>query len=238
MNIASLIIKETENWVALHKPSGLLSIPDRMGKEISLKDLLIKHYGSIYVVHRIDKDTSGIILFAKNAESHQYLSGLFETKQVNKEYKALVNGIPSSTSGTVENFLSAHPTKAPMQVITKKGKLAITHYNVIESFKNYSFISFIIETGRTHQIRVHCNYLGIPIVGDLLYGDGKGIYVSSLKKKFQLAKNVLEERPIMGRLALHAHILSFTDTDNVAYTLEAALPKDFTASINQLKKHH
>src|SRR5215510_12295897 len=102
MKISDLIIHETENFIALNKPSGLLSIPDREGKDISLKKLLIEKYGSIFTVHRLDKDTSGLIVFAKNEETHKHLSLQFESRQTEKIYMGLVLGSLNEKKGSID----------------------------------------------------------------------------------------------------------------------------------------
>src|SRR3954468_11309628 len=105
------IIEETEDWIALNKPPGLLSIPDREGKEISLKRLLQDKYGEIFTVHRLDRDTSGVIIFAKNAATHKYLSQLFEERKVIKVYLGLVTGTLTEKSGRIESPIGEHPSK-------------------------------------------------------------------------------------------------------------------------------
>jgi 23S rRNA pseudouridine955/2504/2580 synthase/23S rRNA pseudouridine1911/1915/1917 synthase len=129
-----------------------------------------------------------------------------------------------------------HPVKKGTMVINRKGKEAITDYEVLEDFKSFSFVKFHIHTGRTHQIRIHSKEIGHPIVCDELYGDGKPVLLSSIKKKFNLAKNAEEEKPIMGRMALHALSLKFSDFNGDAIVLEAPLPKDMKAFLKQLRK--
>ena len=231
------VIQETEDWIALNKPSGLLSIPDREGKEISLKSILIERFGEIFVIHRLDKDTSGVILFAKNAVAHKYFSQQFEERTITKIYSGLVAGTLSEKQGTIDLPIGEHPSRKGMMAILTKGKPSVTDFKVIEEFGKYSFVEFNIHTGRTHQIRVHMQKLGHPLVCDELYGDGKPVFISSLKKKkFKLAKDELEERPIMHRLALHASKLSFIDQDGKKYDLEAQMPKDMRALLQQLNK--
>jgi len=230
------IIEETEDWIALNKPAGLLSIPDREGKEVSLKAILQDKFGEIFTVHRLDRDTTGVIIFAKTAEAHRFLSQQFEERTVEKRYLGLVNGIPTDKEGRMESPIGEHPSKRGMMAILKKGKPSMTDYEVKEEFGKYALVEFIIHTGRTHQIRVHAQELGHPIVCDELYGDGKPIFISSLKKNFKLSKSELEERPILSRLGLHAALLSFTDEDGRKYSLEAELPKDMRALIQQLRK--
>ena len=236
MNINDLIIKETDDWIALNKPSGLLSIPDREGKDISLKKLLIEKYGNIFTVHRLDRDTSGLIIFAKTEEAHKHLSQQFEERQTEKIYQGMVLGSLANKKETIDAPIAEHPVKKGLMTVYRKGKDAITDYEVLEDFKIFSWLQFQIHTGRTHQIRVHAKHIGHPIICDELYGDGKPILLSSLKHKFKLSKNELEERPILNRLALHALTLRFADTNHETITLEAPLPKDLKALLQQLRK--
>jgi 23S rRNA pseudouridine1911/1915/1917 synthase len=129
-----------------------------------------------------------------------------------------------------------HPVKKGMMVINRRGKEAITDYQVLESFRSYSLIQFRIHTGRTHQIRIHMKDIGHPVACDELYGDGKPVLLSMIKQRFKLSKNEEEEKPILGRLGLHSYELSFKDLDGKAITLEAGLPKDMRALLQQLRK--
>ncbi len=237
MRISDIIIEENEEWIALNKPSGLLSIPDREGKEISLRQLLKNKYSEIFTVHRLDKDTSGLIIFAKTEASHKHLSKQFEERQTKKIYLGLVHGTLMNKSGSIDAPIADHPARYGTMIVHRKGKEALTDYVVLDDFRTYSLIRFRIHTGRTHQIRVHMKNAGHPIVCDPLYGDGKPILVSSLKQKFKLSKTAEEESPILNRLALHAFQLSFTDNDDKLIELEAPLQKDFRATIMQLKKN-
>ena len=234
--ISDLIIGETEDWTALNKPSGLLSIPDREGKDISLKKILIEKYGNIFTVHRLDKDTSGLIVFAKNEEAHKHLSQQFESRQTEKIYLGLVLGSLAEKKGNINAPIAEHPAKKGLMTVYRKGKESLTDYAVLEDFKIFSWVQFQIHTGRTHQIRVHAKHIGHPIVCDELYGDGKPVLLSSLKHKFKLSKNELEERPILNRLALHALSLQFVNTKGETIKLEAPLPKDLRAVLQQLRK--
>lgn len=229
------IIFENSHFIAVNKPSGLLSIPDRLGQELSLKELLKNSYGEIYTVHRLDKDTSGIIVFAKDEETHKQLSQLFEGREVEKFYLGLVHGKLINESGSVDAAIMEHPGKTGKMVTHVKGKSSLTDYQVLESFRLYSWLQFQIHTGRTHQIRVHMQHLGHPIVCDELYGDPAPILLSTLKKKFKLSKDAEQERPLMSRLALHSYKLSFT-LNNERFDLEAELPKDLRAMLAQLRK--
>lgn len=237
MRLTDITIEENNDWIALNKPSGLLSIPDREGKEISLKVLLKEKFGDIFTVHRLDKDTSGLIIFAKNAEAHKHLSQQFEERNTKKIYLGLVNGSLQEKTGSIDAPIGEHPAKNGTMIVHRRGKDALTDYEVLEAFGAYSWLQFRIHTGRTHQIRVHAKEIGHPIVCDPLYGDGKPVLLSSLKlKKFKLSKDQEEERPLLNRLALHAHLLSFTGMNKEVVQLEAAVPKDLRALLQQLNK--
>lgn len=236
MKVESIIVSETNDFIALNKPSGLLSIPDREGKDISLKKLLQEKYEQVFTVHRLDKDTSGLIIFARNEESHKHLSRQFEERQTEKIYLGLVLGSPPNTEGNIDAPIAEHPGKKGLMVINRKGKEALTDYRVLEDFGIYSWVQFQIHTGRTHQIRIHMKNIGHPIVCDELYGDGKPVLLSSFKSKFKLSKKEEEERPILGRLALHAYRLKFSDLAGKPVELEAPVPKDLRATLQQLEK--
>jgi len=230
------IIFESDDYIAINKPPGLLSIPDREGKEVSLKALLQEKYGHILTVHRLDKETSGLIIFAKNEKAHRDLSIQFEERQTEKIYVGLVLGSPANQSGTINLPIAENMVTRGTMIINRRGKESITDYEVLDNFGSYSWMQFRIHTGRTHQIRVHMKDMGHPIVCDELYGDGKPLLLSSLKSKFKLSKNELEERPILNRLALHAYKLSFTQPNGEKITLQADLHKDMKASLQQLTK--
>lgn len=236
MKIQEFIVFENEDFVALNKPSGLLSIPDREGKDISIKILLKEKYGNIFTVHRLDKGTSGLIVFAKNEAAHKHLSVQFESRVTKKIYQGLVIGSLPEKNGNIDTPIAEHPALNGTMIIHRNGKESLTDYEVLEDFGIYSYVQFQIHTGRTHQIRVHMKDIGHPVVCDDLYGDGKPILVSSLKSKFKLSKDMEEERPILNRLGLHAFQLTFKDIKGKFIELEAPLPKDMRATLQQLTK--
>ena len=121
-------------------------------------------------------------------------------------------------------------------VVAKKGKASVTDYKVLEQWPLYSLVEFRIHTGRTHQIRVHMQSIGHPIVCDELYGDGKPFFLSAIKRKYRLSENEEAERPLLHRLALHAMRLEFKKEDGTTITAEALLPKDIAACVKQLNK--
>ena len=228
-------IFENEDFMVINKPSGLLSIPDRKQTETSLKDLLIYKYGEILTVHRLDKETSGVIVFAKNEQTHKQLSELFESRNVEKYYVGLVHGKIQDEKGSIDASIMEHPVKKGKMITHVKGKPSLTDYEVMENFRLYSFVRFQIHTGRTHQIRVHMQHIAHSIVCDELYGSDEPVYISSLKRKYHLSKNEEEERPILSRLALHSSQLKF-DLNGEHYEFEAEIPKDLKATLQQLRK--
>lgn len=234
MNIKDHIILETEEFIAINKPAGMLTIPDREGN-ISVKGYLQQAYGSIYTVHRIDRDTSGLVIFARNEATHKQLSQLFEGRDIQKHYVGLVHSKPSPLSGTIDEPIAEHAGKRGVMVVNKRGKPSVTDYTTLETFRSYSWMQFQIHTGRTHQIRIHMKHIGHPIVCDNIYGDGKPVYISSIKRNFKLSKSQEEERPILSRLALHSWKLQFA-LNNKEYTIEADIPKDLKALLQQLHK--
>ncbi|HTL08469.1 MAG TPA: RluA family pseudouridine synthase [Chitinophagaceae bacterium] len=234
--IESIQLFEDDDCIVLNKPSGMLSIPDRTQSQPSLKDYLAEKFGSIFTVHRLDKETSGVIVFAKTDTMHKHLSLQFEDRQTKKIYNGLVTGKPARSAGIIDEPIAAHPSLNGSMAINPKGKPSTTEYSLLEAFRTYSWLQFNILTGRTHQIRVHMKHLGHPIACDPLYGDGKPVLLSSFKKKFNLAKSAEEERPIMARLALHAAQLSFTNLQQQTLQFEAPLPKDLRALLQQLRK--
>ena len=232
------IIFENEKFIAINKPSGLLTIPDRHNELInSLYKTLQLKYEKIFIVHRLDKDTSGLILFAKDEATHKFLSQLFEQRNVEKYYQAIVTGTLQDKKGIIDEPIAEHPVHKGMMAVNKKGKPSATEYEVLEEYGIYSLVQFKINTGRTHQIRVHMKYMGHPIACDEMYGDAKPILLSSFKKKYKLSKHDDEERPILNRLALHSYELKFKDQDKNEFDLKADLPKDMRALLQQLKKN-
>lgn len=236
MNIEKLY--EDDDLLIVNKPAGLLVIPDRFNHELpSLNKLLEAKTGQkIWVVHRLDRDTSGVICFAKNEQTHRYLSILFQERGVNKFYAGLVNGIVIPPEGRIESPIAEHPATNGKMTVAKKGKMAVTDYKVVEQWPLYSLLQFQIHTGRTHQIRVHMQSIGHSIVCDELYGDGQPFLLSNIKRKYRLSEKDEHEKPLLSRLALHAYKLEFDKEDGTHIVAEAVLPRDMAACVKQLNK--
>ncbi len=233
------IIFEDDYLVVVNKSAGLLTIPDRYQHDKrNLSSLMIKAYEEIFVVHRIDRETSGLIIFAKDAQTHKSLSEAFEENKIDKTYLALVQGTPKPLENRIETFLVKSETERSKIIVFKKGKWSITDYKVLESYdKKYSLVEVKILTGRTHQIRVHMQHIGNPLLVDSKYSNKDEFKLSEIKKrKFRLQKNE-EERPLITRHTLHAAKIGFTHpSTGERMDFEVPLPKDMKAVVNQMRK--
>ena len=232
------ILYEDDDLIAIDKPSGLLAIPDRFDSSLpSAKGFLEKKTGDkIWVVHRIDRETSGVMVFAKNEEAHRHLSLQFQEHIAGKFYVGLVHGRPEE-SGTIDVALIEHPSTPGKMITAKKGKASRTDYRVVEQWPLHSLVQFRIHTGRMHQIRVHMQSIGHPLLCDPLYGDGHPFMLSEIKRKFNLSKKEEAERPLLNRVALHAYKLVIASPSrDEEIVVEAPLPKDLNAVVQQLRK--
>ncbi len=232
------ILYQDDDMLVVNKPAGVLVIPDRFNSDLpSLNRMLETKLGQqVWVVHRLDRDTSGVICFAQNEQTHRYLSKLFEAHEVGKFYAGIVQGRVIPEEGRIEAPITEHPATKGKMMVAKKGKLSVTDYKVAEQWALHSLVQFQIHTGRTHQIRVHMQSMGHPIVCDELYGDGKPFLLSAIKKKYKLSDKEETERPILSRLALHAYRLALHKEDGTLVDVQAPLPKDMAACVNQLNK--
>lgn len=229
---------ENDRMVIIDKPAGLLSIPDRFNKDIpNLYSILSSDYEAIYTVHRLDKQTSGLIIFAKDEECHALLSSAFENKKIEKNYLAIVDGMLSDESGTIDLPIAESNTKRGTYLTAKKGKPSITHYKTIEKYGIASLLDIRLETGRTHQIRVHLKAIGHPLVVDKIYGKRAELYLSEVLKKKYKRKSNQEERPLLQRQPLHAYSITIpAEIMGEEISVDIPLPKDMKAVVNQLSK--
>lgn len=233
------ILHEDEDLIIINKPSGWLSVPARQNSdEANLRDSLKNHRGEIFVVHRIDRETSGIICFAKNSKAHRLMNILFTERKIEKKYLAITKGIPNPKVDTIDLKIDG-PNYHNKMYVAPTGKEAISHYEVLETYGNYALVSVKIDTGRTHQIRLHLSARGYPLMVDPLYGHAKAYYLSTLKgRKYNLKKDT-QEKPLLTRSPLHASELRFIHPlSNKEMIIESEMPKDMRAILNQFKKFH
>jgi RluA family pseudouridine synthase len=229
----SPILLLDDSVVAVDKPSGIAVIQERHDRDApTLLRLVEAQIGDTFVVHRIDKETSGVVLFARTSEAHRDLSMQFEHGTVRKTYLALLEGAPEGDEGIID--LPIASARGRMK-IGAGGKPATTHYRVVRRFRGYSFVEAHPATGRQHQIRVHFAAIGHPLVVDSLYGNRAGFLLSEFKSRYRPAGEI--ERPLIGRLSLHAAELSFDHpVDRSRVTVAAPLPDDFAATLKQLER--
>lgn len=232
------ILYQDDDLIAVNKPAGISVIPERINTEAPSVNKLLESQieQKVWVVHRLDRDTSGILIFAKNEVAHKHLSQQFQEHNVGKFYAALVHGKVQPEQGRIESAIAEHSTIRGKMVINRRGKMAISDYRVVEQWSLYTLLQFQIFTGRTHQIRVHCQSIGHPIVADILYGNGEPFLLSSIKKKYKLSTKDEEEKPLLNRLALHAYRLVFIDLQGNEKQVECSIPKDIGVCVTQLNK--
>ncbi len=227
------VIKDTADYVVINKPAGLLVHPARGHNELTLVDWLLKHYPKIKtagddptrpgIVHRLDRDVSGLMVVAKTLASWQNLKQQFQERAVVKEYQALVYGAINNDSGEI-NFLlarSAQGGKMAARPLGQTGKAALTEYRVTKHFINYTQLKLLIKTGRTHQIRAHLAAFGHPLLGDNLYGTK---VTRAANKKFNL-----------GRIWLAATRLAFTDLAGEKQEFKIGLPPELKKVLEKIK---
>lgn len=232
------VLFSDDSIVVLNKRSGILIAQDRYNPDAPRLDILAeKEFGKLYAVHRIDKDTSGLIIYARTAEAQRDLSMQFEKRLVHKTYHALVYGHPMWEDLHVDLSLQPDGDARHRTVVSNRyGKPSVTDFRLIGTCGPYSWIEAKPKTGRTHQIRVHFSANGLSIVCDPLYsGNQKPVRLSEIKKRWNGDEE--EERPLLSRLALHAYKIEFTHPvtkETMSFT--APYPKDMEATRKQLAK--
>ena len=232
------IIFEDDSIVVVNKPPKFLTIPDRYATHIpNLYHQLNKRFGKVYIVHRLDRETSGILVFAKTETAHKKLCQQFEKRTSRKIYYAFVEGILHVEQGVIDKAIVPSPTQKGRMIIAKKGKASVTHFKLVEQFRQFALVAADIKTGRTHQIRVHFEAIGYPLMVDAIYGSRKEFFLSEIKhRKYRLGKNQ-EERALLSRTALHAYALELEHpVTNERMEFTADLPKDMAAVLKQLRK--
>jgi RluA family pseudouridine synthase len=215
MTPAFEIVRETPELLVVHKPSGLLTMPARgeLAKEKHLVGLLHQRFGKVFVTHRLDRDASGLIIFARNPEAHRYYSGLFETRDVEKKYLVVVEGKVAEKRGEIDKPLKERGS-GRMSVVFD-GKASLTRYSVMERLKSSTILEVSIVTGRRHQIRAHLYSIGHPVLGDRMYGDAA-------------------KQARYPRLMLHSWKLRFKDMSGKQLSFEVYPPKDFMGVLKVL----
>jgi len=210
------ILYADPSLLAVNKPAGLAAVPGGWEKgEPSLLEELEAEYGRLWIIHRLDKVTSGVMLFARTAEAHRTLSMLFETHAARKAYHAILVGEPKWDEHTARHPLRINVGHSHRTIVDhSKGKPSETSFRILERYTGYSLVEAIPATGRTHQIRVHAAALWFPILADILYG--------------------APPTDLISRPALHAYSLHF-DFDGKSFALTAPYPDDYVRTLERLK---
>jgi 23S rRNA pseudouridine1911/1915/1917 synthase len=225
------IVFENDDLIVVNKPAGMVVHPAAGHDSGTLVHAVLGYEPDLEgiggeerpgVVHRLDKDTSGLIVLAKNERAHLWLQDQFRLRKVEKTYLALVDGKPPTPSGRVEAAIGRDPVhRKKMAILPEgKGREAVSEFRTLETFKNHTLLEFHPHTGRTHQIRLHCAFLGCPVVADLIYG----------RKRATLD---------LGRHFLHAAKLKIIlPNEKTARTFESPLPRDLEAALFEARKEN
>jgi 23S rRNA pseudouridine1911/1915/1917 synthase len=224
-NIPFEVIEESNDFLIVNKKAGMVVHPGAGNHQNTLLNALLFKFPELEnlpragIIHRLDKETSGLMIIARNQKSYKNLAEQISQRAVKRTYQAFVVG-NISRSGRIEEPIGRHPRNRQKQAVTEKGKYALTKYSVAKKYGNYTHLEVNLETGRTHQIRVHLSHIGFPLIGDVLYGR---------KKRFAKSTNsdlreVIEKFP---RQALHASNLLFKEAEaNKEVSFSSPLPKD------------
>ena len=218
---------EDENILVVNKPKNMLTHPTLKERENTLVNALLNKFGykglsdlngtlRPGIVHRLDRNTSGLLMVAKNNLAHEFLAEQIKSKTAIRKYLAVVSGTFSEDKGKIDEPIARHKTKCEKFCVQEGGKPSVTHYTVLERFKKYTLLELQLETGRTHQIRVHMSHIGHPIVNDSLYG-GEKIKVKTTEQVLQAYKS------------------SFSNMNNERIDIEISADNDITKVLNKLR---
>lgn len=226
-----------EAVLVVDKPAGVVSVATR--GELSVRDLLVRSGKlsadeALRIVHRLDKDASGVMVYARTAAAQRFLTEQFANRRVEKVYLALVQGYVEA-DGQVDLPLMPDRSGTHTRVSPRRGKPALTEYRIVERVAGNTLLECRPLTGRLHQVRAHLAAIGHPLTVDPLYGGGSALRLSCYKPGYR-ASTRHEERPLIARLTLHALRISFDHPAGGRATFEAPLPRDFRATLNQLRR--
>jgi len=235
------LVHEDASLIVLNKPPGLVVHPAPGHPKGTLVHGLLRHCDDLSgiggvlrpgIVHRLDKDTSGLVVVAKNDHAHDFLAKQFKARTVEKRYLAIVHGTMDGAEGEIDFPIARHPRRRKeMSVQPSKGRAALTFWGIMEEFGHgFTLLSVTPKTGRTHQIRVHLSYLGSPIVGDPVYGYKRNWW----KRRAYLANRIL---PLVKRQQLHAETLGFIHPESEKYCeFKAPMPEDMDRVLKALRR--
>ncbi len=251
------IVYEDDSFVVLNKAAGMITHPGKANYRGTLAGALQFHFDRLSdvagklrpgIVHRLDRDTSGLIVVAKDNQVHHFLSRQFERREVTKEYRAIVWGVVDRDRDVIRTFLRVNPKRREAMMVCEEGgnaRQAVTSYEVLERFGAFSYVRLLPKTGRTHQLRVHMKYLGHPIIADRLYGGQSELLLSDMARApaRRRSRKAGSEEPLdaadllIRRQALHAHRLCFRHpATGQPLEFEAPLPADMANTLEALRQ--
>ena len=233
LKLKDYIVYEDEHVIAINKPAHLASLHERHDSGQEAVVSMVKALNPDYkLCHRLDRETSGVMLVAKDDETYKSIAKQFEQRSIKKIYHAVV-----STAVQLDNLVVDLPlltdNKRRVLISKKQGKPSLTIFNTLQCFKHFTLLQCEPQTGRLHQIRIHAASQNLPLVADELYG-GKLAYLSQIKK---VSKSDEIEKPLISRFALHAFQITYTNQNGEAVSILAPYPKDFEVFIKLLKKY-
>jgi 23S rRNA pseudouridine1911/1915/1917 synthase len=245
------IVHEDDAIVVLNKPPGLIVHPGKGNYRGTLAGALQFHFDRLSdiagqlrpgIVHRLDRDTSGILVIAKDNQVHHRLSGQFERREVTKEYFALTRGVVELNRDEISTYIRVNPKKREKMIVSEpigNARPAVTQYEVSQRFIGYTAVRLFPKTGRTHQLRVHMQHLGHSIVADRLYGGGSSLSVSDLTGSPTVpSQDSADDTPLIDRQALHAYRLAFHHPQSgKPVEFEAPLPDDIQRTLAALERY-
>lgn len=252
-NIALAILHEDDAIVVVDKPAGMIVHPAKGHWEGTLASALAHHFGALSgrggptrpgIVHRLDRDTSGVIVVAKNDQVHDAISAQFQSREVEKEYIAIVVGVPDRDQDVIDEPIGDHPTHREKKAIRREdasARPAVTKYEVMERFRGFAFVRVSPQTGRTHQIRIHLAHAGYPVLCDRLYGGRATLSELELMPRGRISAGTASGEQanalLLDRQALHAHRLTITHPLTAdRMTFEAPLPADILKTLESLHR--
>jgi 23S rRNA pseudouridine1911/1915/1917 synthase len=252
-DIPLTILHEDDSIVVVDKPAAMIVHPAKGHWEGTLASALAHHFDKLSsrggptrpgIVHRLDRDTSGVIVVAKNDQAHDALAMQFKSRAVEKEYLAIVAGAPNLDRDVIDEPIGKHPKHREKKAIRREdesARPAVTEYEVVERFRGYTLVRVRPKTGRTHQIRLHLAHIGCPVLCDRLYGGRACLTEVELIPRDELPQEITGDaafsEPLLDRQALHAHRLAFAHpTSGERIQFEAPLPRDMERTLAALRR--
>lgn len=234
LKVRDWIVFENDDYLVINKPPGVSSLHERIGIAESMIEAVRRLNENYQLCHRLDRDTSGVLLISKHSDAYRNAAIQFEKRKIEKVYHAVCDGVHHFEDQLVD--LPLNTTRSGRSSINHtRGKKSLTVFNTLKNYQHFTLVECKPETGRLHQIRIHLASQHAPITADTIYG-GQLPYLSRLKRNFTPSKQQ-EETPMIHRFALHAAALTFTGMDGTPITVEAPYPKDMAVLIKLLDKY-